>query len=137
MNEGYLLEANLRYPKELHNRHNDLPFMCKKMVINGVEKLVPNLHDKRNYFVHITALNKALSHGLVLEKVYQVIKFNQGAWLTPYIDFNTRLRTQANDDFEKDFVKLMNNAVFGKTVEILGSKRISSSYPIGNHILSL
>ena len=76
-NEGYLLEVDVRYPNELHDLHNDLLFMCKKMVINGIEKLVPNFDDKRNYVVHIKALNPALSHGLILKKVHRVIKFNQ------------------------------------------------------------
>ena len=59
-NNGYLLEVDVRYPKELHDLHNDLPFMCEKIKINGVEKWVPNLNDKRNYIVHIKALNQAL-----------------------------------------------------------------------------
>ena len=91
--------------------------MCKKMVINGVKKLAPNLDDKRNYVVHIKVLNQALSHGLILEKVHRVINFDQRAWLKPYIDFNTQLRTQAKNDFEKDFFKLMNNVVFSKMME--------------------
>ena len=68
--KGYLLEADVRYPKELHDLHKDRPFMCEKMKINGVEKLVPNLNDKKNYVVHIKASNQALSHGLILEKVH-------------------------------------------------------------------
>ena len=55
--KGYLLEVDVSYPKELHNPHNDLPFMCERMEINGVEKLVPNLRDKKNYVIHIQALN--------------------------------------------------------------------------------
>ena len=55
--KGYLLEVNVKYPKELHDLHNDLPFMCEKMVINKVEKLVPNLYDKKKYVIHIRALN--------------------------------------------------------------------------------
>ena len=51
--KGYLLEVDVRYPMELHDSHNDLPFMCEKMNINGVEKLVPNLKDKKNYVIHI------------------------------------------------------------------------------------
>ena len=62
--KGYLLEVDVSYPKELHNLHNDLPFMCERMEINGVEKLVPNLRDKKNYVIHIQALNQALQHGL-------------------------------------------------------------------------
>ena len=73
-NEGYLLEVNIKYPEELHDSHNDHPFMCEKMKINRVEKLVPNLNDKKNYIVHIKAFNEALKHGIILfEKVHQVI----------------------------------------------------------------
>ena len=56
--KGYLLEVDVSYPKELHNLHNDLPFMCERMEINGIEKLVPNLRDKKNYVIHIQALNQ-------------------------------------------------------------------------------
>ena len=115
--KGYLLEVDVRYPKELHDLHNDLPFMCEKMEINKVEKLVPNLYDKKKYVIHIRALNQALKHGLVLEKVQRVIEFNQSAWLKPYIDFNTELRKKAKNYFEKDLFKFMNNAVLGKTME--------------------
>ena len=58
--KGYLLEVDIKYPKELHDLHNDLPFMCERMKINGVEKLVPNLKDKKNYVIHIQALDQAL-----------------------------------------------------------------------------
>ena len=63
--------------------------MCEKMKINGVEKLVPNLNDKKNYVVHIKALNQALKHGLILEKIHRVIEFSQSAWLKPYIEHPT------------------------------------------------
>ena len=63
------------------------------------------------------ALKQALNHGLVLKKVHKVIQFNQKAWLQPYIDMNTKLITEAKNDFEKVFLKLMNNSVFGKTME--------------------
>ena len=90
---------------------------------SGVEKLVPNLHDKKNYVIHIQVLNQALKHGLVLEKVHRAIEFNQSTWLKPYIDFNTQLRTQTKNDFEKDFFKLMNNSVFGKMMENIRKHR--------------
>ena len=115
--KGYLLEVDVKYPEGLHDLHNDLPFMCEKMEINKVEKLVPNLYDKKNYVIRIRALDQALKHGLILEKVHRVIEFNQSAWLKPYIDFNTELRKNAKNDFEKDFFKLMNNTVFGKTMD--------------------
>ena len=105
----YLLEVDVSYPKELHDLHNDLPFMCTKMKINGVEKLIPYLYYKRKYIIHIRALKQALDHGLVLERIHRCIRFKQSPWMKEYIDFNTRLRTPAKNQFEKDFYKLMNN----------------------------
>ena len=116
-NKGYLLEVDFKYPKELHDLHNDLPFMCEKMKINKAEKLVPNLYDKKKYVIHIRALDQAFKHGLILEMVYRVIEFEQSAWLAPYIDFNTKLRTQTKNEFEKDFFKLANNSGFCKPME--------------------
>ena len=75
--KGYLLEVDVRYPTDLHDSHNDLPFMCDKMKINKVEKLVSNLKDKKNYVIHIRALDQALRHGLVLERIHRAIEFNQ------------------------------------------------------------
>ena len=71
----------------------------------------------KKYVVHIRALKETLNHGLILKKVRRVIRFNQEVWLKPYINMTTELRTDAKNDFEKDFFKLMNNAVFGKTME--------------------
>ena len=120
--KGYILEVDVSYPKDLHDSHNDLPFMCERMEINGVEKLVPNLRDKKSYVIHIQALNQALQHGLRLG-IHRVIEFDQSPWLKTYIDFNTQLRTAATNDFEKDFFKLMNNSVFGKTMENIRKHR--------------
>ena len=66
--------------------------------------------------IHVKALKQVLDHGLVLERIHRVIQFKPSAWMKEYIDFNTRLRTVAKNDFEKDFYKLMNNSVFGKMI---------------------
>ena len=79
--KGYLLEVDVNYPKVLHDAHNDLPFLCEKMKIDKVEKLVSNLYNKKKFVVHIKALDQSLKHGLVLEKVHRVIEFNQSTWL--------------------------------------------------------
>ena len=121
--KGYILEVDVSYPKELHNQHNDLPFMCERMEINGVEKLVPNLRDKKSYVIHIQALNQALQHGLTLDRIHRVIEFDQLPWLKIYIDFSNQLRMAATNDFEKDFFKLMNNSVFGKMMENIRKHR--------------
>ena len=115
--KGYLLDVDVAYPRELPDYHNDLPFMCGRMNISGVEKLVPNLYYKKRYIIHIRALDQALKHGLVLERFHRAIEFRQSAWMGEYIDFNTRLKTAAKNNFEKDFYKLMNNSVFGKTMQ--------------------
>ena len=116
-NKGYILDVDVDYPNKLQNLHSYLPFLPERMVISNTKKLVCNLHDKKNYIVHINVLKQALDHGLKLIKVHRVIEFDQEAWLKEYIDVNTELRKKATNDFEKDFFKLMNNAVFGKTME--------------------
>ena len=120
---GYLVEVDVAYPRELHDYHSDLPFMCGRMKINGVEKLVPNLYYNKRYVIHIRALKQMLDHGLVLKKIHRAIEFKQLAWMKEYIDFSTKLRTAAKNDFEKDFYKLMNNSVFGKTMENIRKHR--------------
>ena len=114
---GYMLVVDVEYPKNLHVLHSDLPFLPERMKINKCSKLVCNLNNKENYSVHILALKQALNHELKLTKVHSVIEFRQEAWLKPYIDLNTDLRKDAKNEFEKDFYKLMNNSVFGKTIE--------------------
>ena len=115
--KGYVLKVDVDYPRELQNLHCDLPFLPEKMVVNNTKRLICNLQDKKDYVVHINVLKQSLDHGLKLVKVHQVIEFDQEAWIKEYINFNTELRKKATNDFEKDFFKLMNNAVFGKTME--------------------
>ena len=76
------------------------------------KKLIATIQDKNKYVCHISTLQMALNYGLRLQKVYRSIKFNQSASLKPDIDMNTELRKDANNDFEKNFFKLMNNVVF-------------------------
>ena len=114
---GYKFVVDVEYPKNLHKLHSDLPFLPERMKINKCDKSVCNLQDKENYPVHVLALKQALNHGFKFKKIHSVIEFRQEYWLKPYIDMNTELRTNAKNNFEKDFFKLMNNSVFGKTME--------------------
>ena len=116
-NIGYFLEVDIDYPKELFNLHKDLPFLPERKKVNKVEKLICSIEDKEKHVIHIRVLKQALNHGLVLRKTHRVIQFNQEDWLKPYIDMNTKLRKEAKNEFEKDFFKLMNNFIFGKTME--------------------
>ena len=87
------------------------------------EKLIPNLRDKQKYILHYQNLKLNLSLGMVLKKIHRVLNFKQATWLKEYIDFNTIQRAAARNDFEKDFFRLMNNSMFGKTMENLRNRR--------------
>ena len=102
--EEYFLEVDVKYPKNLHNLQNDLPFLTERMKIEKIEKLVANLHDKEEYVRHTRNLRHALNHGLMLKKVHRVINFNQKSSLKLYIDMNTQLRRKGKNDFERFFL---------------------------------
>ena len=74
--KGYILDEDVEYPKSLHDLHSDLPFLPEKMKIDKGNKLVCNLHDKKDYVVPIRSLKQALNHGLILKKVHRTIKSN-------------------------------------------------------------
>ena len=113
-----ILVVDLEYPENLHDLHNDYPFCPERVECkNGVEKLIPNLRNKTKYVIHYKNLIQCLKAGLKLKKIHEGIKFIESEWMKPYIEMNTNLRTKAKNNFEKDFYKLMNNSVFGKTME--------------------
>lgn len=118
---GYLIEVDLEYPTELHDQHNDYPLCAEHMIPPNSEskqtKLILNLHDKNKYVLHYRTLKLVLQNGMRLKQVWRILKFRQSNWLRPYILLNTNERTKATNEFEKNFFKLMSNAVYGKTLE--------------------
>ena len=116
-NKGYIFEVDVRYLKRLHDLHSDLPFLPERMEINKCKKLVCNLFNKKKYVINVNSLKQALNHGLKLKKIHRIIEYDKKEWLKTYTDINTELKKEAKIDFEKDLFKLMNNSVFGKTME--------------------
>jgi hypothetical protein len=112
-----ILEVDLEYPDELHDLHNEYPLAPERITVNRTEKLIPNLNNKEKYVLHHTNLKQYLNLGLKLTKIHRGVKFLERDWMKEYIQLNTDLRTKGTTDFEKDFFKLMNNSVFGKTME--------------------
>ena len=112
--KGYILEVDVDYLEKVHKNHNELPFLAERMKIGKVEKLKLNLKDKKMYTN--LKLEQALKHGLKLNKVHWVIRFGKSYQIKPYIMLNTKLRTAAKSEFEKDLFKLMKNDNFRKTM---------------------
>ena len=115
--KGYIFEVDLEYPSSLWEDHNDYPLAPEKMIVNGVEKLICHFKPRKNYVVHYRNLRQYLEMGMRITAVHRGISFYQSSWMEPYIRKNTELRKTAANNFEKDFFKLMNNSVFGKTIE--------------------
>ena len=133
----YILEVDLKYPKELHDIHNDYPLAveCKYIkkdispynkqfledhneTFKSTRKLCPDLRDKKKYVCSLKNLKFYMRHGLILERIYRILVADQSNFLNPYIEFNSQKRKEsAHIKFKSDFFKLMNNAVYGKTIE--------------------
>ena len=141
---GYFLEVDLEYPDKLHKSYNDYPLAPENLTVfsdmlskyykkvgdkyeikdGDVKKLIPNLGNKTNYVAHYRNLQLYLSLGMKVTKIHRVLKFKQSDWMKKYIDFNTEKKLNAANDFKKDFLKLMINSVYRKTMENL-RKRIN------------
>ena len=134
---GYILEVDLECPKNLHDKHKDFPMAPEKLKVSekmlapfqlqikkehGIEigttkKLIPNLYPKKNYVVHYRKLKYYLSKRWILTKVHKILEFKQSPWMKPYNEFNTERRKEATNEADKNIFKLLNNAVYGKTME--------------------
>jgi hypothetical protein len=171
---GYILEVDLSYPEELHDKHNDFPLAPEKMVVeevspycqmiaeklnlkrSNVQKLVPNLYNKKNYVVHYRMLRFLMEEGMIVTKVHRVLKFKQSKWMAPYIQFNTSQRKKSKSEFEKNQFKLLNNAMYGKSMEnvrayidlklvtdekkfnkFVASPLFQESHPFNEHLIGL
>ena len=124
-------------PKNLNDKHKDFPMAPEKLKVSekmlapfqlqikkehGIEigttkKLIPNLYPKKNYVVHYRKLKYYLSKRWILTKVHKILEFKQSPWMKPYNEFNTERRKEATNEADKNIFKLLNNAVYGKTME--------------------
>jgi hypothetical protein len=138
---GMVLEVDLEYPNELHDLHNGYPLAPEskeidasmlsnyakniaekfKLTIGGVRKLITSLGPRKKYVLHVRNLKLHIrGHlGMKLTRVHRAVTFKQSCWLKDYIDFNTKMRSTSKNAFEKNFFKLMNNSIYGKTMENL------------------
>lgn len=133
---GYILEVDIDYPVELHDLHNDYPFLPEKRLCGKTEKLCATLENKRNYVVHMRNLQQAVQHGLKLIKIHRAMTFYQCAWMSGYIARNNEHRKNAKSKSEKDLFKLMNNAPYGKSIENIEKRRqvrLCNSWETRNH----
>ena len=131
---GYFVEVDLIYPDNIKEKTTIFPFAPTNKKTNldklkdymkeikpdtyiQTSKLICDFSDKKNYLIHYRMLKFYIRHGMIVDKVHEIISFKQSKWLEKYINFNTQKRNKTVNDFEKDFYKLLNNAFYGKTME--------------------
>ena len=131
---GYFLEVDLKYPDNIKQKTKYFPFCPENKKINPNKyndyinkikpenytksnKLICDWTDKKKYLIHYRMLKFYVRHGMIVEKIHEIISFKQSKWLESYISFNTQKRNKAKNDFEKDFFKLLVNAAFAKFLE--------------------
>ena len=131
---GFFIEVDLIYPDNIKQKTKNFPFApenrkkipdnfndymkeIKPDIYTSTKKLICDWSDKKNYLIHYRMLKFYIRHGMIIDKVHNVISFKQSKWLEKYISFNTQKRNKAKNDFEKDFYKLLINAFYGKTME--------------------
>ena len=102
-NYSCILEVDLEYPKSLHDLHSNYPLSPERIKVNKVKKRIPNLGDKEKYVLHYENLKQYKSLGLEIKKIHRGIKFKESWWLEKYIALNTKLRSAAANEFDKDF----------------------------------
>ena len=129
------VEVNLKYPVNIKEKAKHFPFAPVNKKINPdnfndymkeikpdiyiqTSKLICDWSDKKNYLIHYRMLKFYIRHGMIVDKVHEIISFTQSRWLEKYVNFNTQKINQAVNDFEKNFYKLLNNAFYGKTMEM-------------------
>ena len=131
---GYFLEVDLKYPDDIKQKTKYFPFCPENKKINPIKyndymnkikpknytkskKLICDWTDKKKYLIHYRMLKFYVRHGMVVEKLHEIISFKQSKWLESYISFNTKKRNKAKNEFEKNFFKFLVNAAFGKILE--------------------
>uniref|UniRef100_A0A0K8SU06 DNA-directed DNA polymerase n=1 Tax=Lygus hesperus TaxID=30085 RepID=A0A0K8SU06_LYGHE len=115
---GWIYDVDISYPASLHDAHSNLPFFPESMKPPGsrVNKLLTTLYDKTHYVTHFVNLQQGIKAGLIISKIHRVLQFKQSKWLEPYMNYNTNLRAQSSSAFDKDYYKLANNSVFGRSM---------------------
>ena len=115
---GYFLEVDLKYPDNIKEKTKYYPFCPENKKINPnkhneymknikpgsytkSKKLICDWTDKKKYLIHYRMLKFYVRHGMVVEKIHEIISFKQSKWLESYISFNTQKRNRAKNDFEK------------------------------------